>query len=159
MSGMPLQTKLRAAVERGSVPVPIAGCWLWERALSDTGYGSIRIAEGLFNAHRAAYLGFVGDIPGGLWVLHRCDVRACVNPHHLFLGSRQTNIQDAKAKGRLAGISRKRPSGLTYRRPLAYLDEEVRRLTNEGLTRYAVAKRLGIDRRTVGRALRKQEKT
>jgi DNA-binding transcriptional regulator LsrR (DeoR family) len=42
---------------------------------------------------------------------------------------------------------------------LAHLDEEVRWLTNEGLTRYAVAKRLGIDRRTVGRALRKQEKT
>lgn len=152
-----LQAKLRTAIERGSVPVPIAGCWLWERALSDTGYGSIRTAEGLFNAHRAAYLGFVGGIPEGLWVLHRCDVRACVNPHHLFLGSRQANIQDAKTKGRLTGITRNRPSGLTYIRPLAHLDGEVQRLAKEGLTRYAIAKQLGINRRTVERALRAKE--
>lgn len=153
-----LQTKLREAVERGSVPVPIAGCWLWERALSNTGYGSIRTAEGVFNAHRAAHLGFVGDIPDGLWVLHRCDVRACVNPHHLFLGSRQVNIQDAKTKGRLTGITRNRPSGLIYRRPLAHLDGEIQRLAKEGLTRYAIAKRLSINPRTVERALREKRK-
>ena len=154
MSAEVLRAKLRAAIERGSTQIPIAGCWLWERALSDTGYGSIRTAEGLFNAHRAAYLGFIGAVPEGMWVLHRCDVRACVNPHHLFLGSRQDNIKDAEIKGRLTGVTRNRPSGLIYLRPLRHLDPEVRRLAEEGLTLYSIAKRLGIDRRTVKRALK-----
>jgi DNA-binding CsgD family transcriptional regulator len=148
-----LREKLRAAIERGSVAVPIAGCWLWEKALSNTGYGSIRIAEGLFNAHRAAYLAFRGAVPAGQWVLHRCDVRACVNPDHLFLGSRRDNIQDAKIKGRLTG-PRQRPRGLKYKRPLSHLNAAIVTLAAEGASNAAIAKQLGIGPRTVARALR-----
>lgn len=54
----------------------------------------------LLRAHRAAYELFVGPIPVGMWVLHRCDNPPCVNPHHLFLGTNTDNVHDMIAKGR-----------------------------------------------------------
>ena len=44
-----------------------------------------------------------GEITGGLWVLHRCDVRACVNPDHLFLGTPRDNVLDCMAKNKFLG--------------------------------------------------------
>lgn len=51
-------------------------------------------------AHRIAWEMTHGTIPMGLYVLHRCDTPACVNPEHLFLGDQTVNMQDAKRKGR-----------------------------------------------------------
>jgi DNA invertase Pin-like site-specific DNA recombinase len=52
-------------------------------------------------AHRYSYKLYVGDIPDGMMVLHRCDNPACVNPHHLELGTAKDNIQQAARRGRL----------------------------------------------------------
>ncbi len=77
-----------------------SGCWLWTAAIfPDRGYGSFaHPTEQL--AHRVAWLLYRGPIPVGAHVLHRCDVQACVNPDHLFLGDQDANMKDKARKGR-----------------------------------------------------------
>lgn len=74
-----------------------AGCWLWARAYTGNGYGQL----GRRGAHRASWEAFNGPIPDGLWVLHKCDTPACVNPHHLRLGSQKDNMSECGSKGRI----------------------------------------------------------
>lgn len=75
-----------------------SGCWIWTACLSDTGYGSINGKS----AHRESYRVFNGEIPYGMQVMHICDVRQCVNPNHLKLGTAKENMQDAVKKNRIA---------------------------------------------------------
>lgn len=81
------------------------GCWLWTGYCSH-GYGIIwKKHEGRthpYGAHRAFYERFVGEVPPGLYVLHRCDVPCCVNPAHLFVGTHRENMEDMARKGRHA---------------------------------------------------------
>jgi hypothetical protein len=79
------------------------GCWLWQGTIDVHGYGVI-VDERLRNAkaHRRSYEAHVGPVPPELHVLHRCDVRACINPAHLFLGTDADNMKDCIQKGRNA---------------------------------------------------------
>lgn len=78
-----------------------SGCWLWTGARKPGGYGNFQMRPRQFeSAHRASWLLHRGEIPDGLWVLHRCDDPRCVNPDHLFLGTPLDNTRDMEAKGR-----------------------------------------------------------
>ena len=85
-----------------------AGCWLWNAGTDTFGYGEIKNSGFDVNlrprlglkAHRVSYILHFGEIPSGMLVLHKCDVPACVNPEHLFLGSQLDNMRDRLEKGR-----------------------------------------------------------
>lgn len=80
-------------------------CWLWTGKTQSDGYGEIWDPERqkLTTVHRLSYKMFVGEIPKGMFVCHTCDVRHCVNPKHLWLGTNRDNIIDAAKKGRIKG--------------------------------------------------------
>jgi hypothetical protein len=79
------------------------GCWEWTGAINTkTGYGAFRTGGKLYSAHRFAWQATHGNIDGGLCVCHTCDNRKCVNPNHLFIGTKLDNYQDAKAKGKVS---------------------------------------------------------
>lgn len=90
------------SIEARSHPEPNTGCSLWLGATNAKGYGIVGSGRGSALAHRLAWTLFRGPIPDGLLVLHRCDMRCCVNPVHLFLGTQVDNMADMKAKGRAA---------------------------------------------------------
>ncbi len=79
-------------------------CWLWTGTIDKGGYG-LRYLEGSNGpmhqqAHRVSWVMHFGEIPDGLLVCHHCDVRNCVRPDHLFLGTTLANARDRERKGR-----------------------------------------------------------
>lgn len=85
-----------------------SGCWIWGGGQDSRGYGFMfdRRTRRTERAHRLAYELAFGPFERGLHVLHRCDNPPCVNPAHLFLGTRADNMRDARRKGRLVGNAR-----------------------------------------------------
>jgi hypothetical protein len=92
---IPLQDRL--------LPEPNSGCWLFEGMVNHNGYGLVVQKGRQERAHRLAWIEAYGPIPDGLFVCHHCDVPACCNPDHLFLGSAADNARDMAAKGRVRG--------------------------------------------------------
>ena len=97
----------QAHLEKHSIPEPNTGCWLWVGTRLTAGYGQVGGggSKRLELAHRASWRLHFGEIPAGLHVLHSCDTPPCVNPDHLFLGTRSDNMRDCASKGRCHGLS------------------------------------------------------
>ena len=117
----------RQMIRTGPHMVPIAdrfwprvektdSCWLWQGHQLKSGHGTIGRGgrkAGHMLAHRLSWELANGPIPEGACVLHRCDVPNCVNPEHLFLGTRPDNSADMVAKGRAANGLTKKDAKLT----------------------------------------------
>jgi hypothetical protein len=80
-----------------------SGCWEWQAARNEAGYGVIGYGPGKTTlAHRVSYILCVGPIPDGMFVCHSCDNPRCVRPTHLWLGDNAANLRDMARKGRSA---------------------------------------------------------
>lgn len=139
------------------IPVPLrfwscvdktGDCWIWTGQRTRDGYGRISVNQKYVGAHRVSFELANGPIPDGLYVLHSCDNRPCVNPAHLWLGTHQDNMRDMAEKGR----GRERGKGginAGASNPRAKITEqqvsEIRAL--RGVVKHAeIAKRFGISK-------------
>lgn len=88
-------------------------CWIFTSGKDRDGYGQCQAAKtakelGVTRAHQMAYRVWVGDIPEGYFVCHKCDNPSCCNPDHLFVGTANDNVQDMMKKGRHVSGSKPR---------------------------------------------------
>lgn len=91
------------------------GCWIWDGAASNKGYGQVNPGRHSMSpalAHRVSWELANGPIPDGVCVLHRCDVRLCVRPDHLFLGGIAENNLDMARKRRGRRSKKNLPRGV-----------------------------------------------
>lgn len=132
---------------------PRTGCWNWTGSFRKDGYGKLLVGSKLdgsrrtVTASRASYETFVGKIPPGMVVCHKCDNPRCVNPDHLFVGTWKDNFDDMVRKGRRkqARGSRIASSKLT--------EADVRRIRQSGKTPQELADRYGVNVATVRKIL------
>jgi hypothetical protein len=95
-----MSENLKEKIEQNSMPVTETGCWLWTKFVAKDGYGRLNKINGTTLTHRFAWMAYKGKIPENLCVCHKCDTRCCVNPDHLFLGTKKDNAEDMVKKGR-----------------------------------------------------------
>jgi hypothetical protein len=132
------------------IPEPNSGCWLWMGPVQK-GYGALsrgRRGEGMVRAHRVSYERAYGPIPDGMHVLHKCDVRPCVNPEHLFIGTNKDNLADMAAKGRSCHGEKH------YQGKLSAVDVVEIRASSE--SQRALARRYGVTQALISRIQSRQ---
>ena len=132
--------------ERYCRPDPNSGCWLWAGDWNRDGYGVFRIQRHRHvGAHRVSWTLHRGPIPDGMSILHKCDVRCCVNPDHLYIGDQAKNVNDMMNRGRWGGPTGERHHKAKLSREQVF---EIRSRT-ESID--VLAPIYGVDRTTIAR--------
>ncbi|ATH99502.1 Uncharacterised protein [Alcaligenes faecalis] len=116
------------------------GCLEYQGCVQANGYARATIRRKADHAHRHVYrLANRMDIPQGMDVCHSCDNRRCINPDHLFLGTRKENMQDAVSKGRQA-----KGFALPQTKISAYVATEITSMAKSGMAYKDIAAAFGI---------------
>lgn len=166
--------RLRQRIEDGSIPEPNSGCWLWTGATNKSGYADMGVGRFVEKAARVSIFAYKGPLGDGHDACHHCDNPPCVNPDHLFSGTRSENVRDMVRKGRCLrrgdprlahgdrNGSRAKPESHPKgeRHGCAILTEdrvrEIAAMVASGRTRVSVARELGISATTVAQIARKE---
>ncbi len=112
---LPLQDRLLDKVRID----PVRRCWIFTGHIMKDRYGKPSYGQiGIGNkklalVHKVSYEMFCGPVPAGIQVCHKCDVRQCLNPTHLFLGTNTDNVKDALSKGRFSVAEKHYKTDLT----------------------------------------------
>lgn len=126
-------------------------CWIWQgNTRANGGYGLLTLGSSKnqrhYRAHRISWELAHGPIPTGMHVCHRCDNPPCVNPKHLFLGTRYENMQDMLDKGRHRSNWPRKHGTINWNAKLT--DEQVllirARYSAGGISQGQLAKEYGI---------------
>lgn len=121
--------------ERLAFPEPNSGCYIWMGALNYNGYGKMGIglaSEGTHRmqyAHIVAYEHFVGPVPVGMELDHKCRMRCCVNPDHLEPVTHAENVR----RGLAGEVTRTRMAAQTHCKRGHLLSGENLRLRKDGV--------------------------
>lgn len=142
------------------------GCWLWTGRRQADGYGSLSYGGQSWLAHRLAWTLTYGEIPPELCVCHHCDTPACINPDHLFVGTRQDNNADRDAKGRRGAVGfhpethpyatrargeRQHSAKLTAEHVL-----EIRAKHQQGMSQRAIARQYGMAKSSIDKVVQRK---
>ena len=127
-------------------------CWVWKACRHDAGYGYFSVSRSRARTtHRISWELAFGPIPDGMDVLHKCNVKVCVNPDHLYLGTDLENSRDAVADGLILFGENSHRAKLTA--------EQVRtirtRYNTENISQEALGREFGISQTAVGKITRR----
>jgi hypothetical protein len=128
----------------------LSGCHIFIGRKDSYGYAQIKDCGKAVLLHRWIWERHNGAIPDGKHVLHKCDVRCCINPQHLFIGTHQDNMTDKKSKGRAALNI---PRGEKHKRPMAKVTEaqvtEIKNLLKRGYRQADIARDFNVSRNLI----------
>lgn len=126
-----------------------SGCWLWTgTGTGRFGYGGVYFNGRTEPTHRVSWVLHRGEIPSGLSVLHKCDVPRCVNPDHLFLGTRAENNHDRDSKGRQVSMKGENNGNS------ALTESDVIAIRGSHQQQRSLAKQYGVSQSTIGQIKR-----
>lgn len=133
-------------IERYSMPIPESGCIVWTSTVGSNGYPFLEHRGKIIYLHKYVYKMINGPIPKGLWILHKCDVKSCINPNHLYAGTPTQNAQDRERRGR-----GNPPKGSEH--VFSKLNDDiVRDVRNSSESNYALGIKYGVARATIRNA-------
>lgn len=144
-------------IKRNVTINPITDCWEWNGSKRN-GYGRMIVGSRTdgtrrsASAHRVSYELHYGQIPGDMEVCHKCDNPCCVNPAHLFLGTRQDNVDDRERKGRnIIFTGEEQPRAKLTKKAVKDMRWE---RTYKGTSFQKLAIKYGVSKRTVQNAVK-----
>lgn len=130
------------------VVIAESGCHEWQSTIQKSGYGRFYFRGKQYDAHRAAYILYHGNIPDGLHICHTCDNRLCVNELHLYAGTAKQNVRDKVERCKWWGR-------MTYSNELV---EKCRELYKQGFTQTKISEITGIDQTTISKYVRNKQR-
>jgi len=128
------RTKVKVSEELGF-------CWIWTGTVGSKGYGTFRMNGQMQYIHRIAFQLVKGPIPRGRKACHRCDVRLCGNPNHVYNGTSTSNLVDAYTRQR-------RPQGEAHPRAIL-TDKDVREIRRSKLAQKHLAVMFKVSQPTI----------